>query len=213
MGSNIVALEDRIVHIREKFGNQVPVDDVSMIVGEVMGTIDGDLALVEIHFQDELRELLQFIDKAKSDISQIRPKDLSENKIPEASDQLDAVVSATEEAASNIMDAAEELGDLAATAEGEMAEKLEAISTKIFEASSFQDITGQRVTKVVNTLKHLEEKLSELAKAIGDNEVSVDEEINKAPEEMNAQELLHGPQFEHEANDQDSIDALLASFD
>ncbi|WP_417317905.1 protein phosphatase CheZ [Emcibacter sp.] len=213
MGSNIVALEDRIVHIREKFGNEVPVEDVSMIVGEVMGTIDGDLALVEIHFQDELRDLLQFIDKAKSDISQIRPKDLSERQLPEASDQLDAVVSATEEAASSIMDAAEELGDLAASAEGEMAEKLETLSTKIFEASSFQDITGQRVTKVVNTLRHLEEKLSELAKAIGDNEVYEEGANAKAPEDMEAHELLHGPQLEETANDQDSIDALLASFD
>ncbi|MFC7050507.1 protein phosphatase CheZ [Emcibacter nanhaiensis] len=213
MGSNIVALEDRIVNIRQKLGDQVPVEDVSMIVGEVMGSIDGDLALVEIHFQDELRELLQFIDKAKNDISQIRPKDLSEKKIPEASDQLDAVVSATEEAASSIMDAAEELGELAAGTDGEMAEKLEAISTKIFEASSFQDITGQRVSKVVNTLKHLEEKLSELAEAIGDTEVSEEVKSDKAPEEMENHELLHGPQFEHEANDQDSIDALLASFD
>ncbi|WP_138380195.1 protein phosphatase CheZ [Luteithermobacter gelatinilyticus] len=213
MCSNIVALEERIDSIRKKFGDQVPVRDVTKIVGEVMGSFEGDVALIDIHFQDELRELLDFIEKAKIDISQIRPKHLSENKIPEASDQLDEVVNATEEAASSIMDAAEEIGELAAGAKGELAERLEAISTKIFEASSFQDITGQRVSRVVNTLKHLEEKLAELARAIGDTELPEECPVDKVPEEMDHDELLHGPQLSHEANDQDAIDALLASFD
>ena len=73
MCSNIVALEERIDSIRKKFGDQVPVRDVTKIVGEVMGSFEGDVALIDIHFQDELRELLDFIEKAKIDISQIRP--------------------------------------------------------------------------------------------------------------------------------------------
>lgn len=110
-----------------------------------------------MHFQDELAELLRYIEQAKADLTQIQPKHLSENKIPEASGQLDQVVITTEEAATRIMDAAEEISELSMSLEGEVAKRLEAISTHIFEASSFQDITGQRVTKVVNTLKYLEE--------------------------------------------------------
>lgn len=214
MRLNTVSLDDRIESIRGKLGDQVAVSEVSTIVGEVMGSLEGDFDLQEIHFQDELRELLNFIEQAKADLSDIQPKDLSENKIPEASNQLDQVVSATEAAATSIMDSAEEVSELAMSMEGEVAEKLLTISTHIFEASSFQDITGQRVTKVVNTLKYLEEKLAALADAIGDTDSHM--KAGKASEDVSPESddnLLQGPQCSVTGNDQDAIDALFDSFD
>jgi len=214
MNLKIVSLEDRIESINQQFGETVPVQEVTEIVGDVLGSLEGDLVLTEVHFHEELKALLDYIQKSKSDIAQIKPKDLSVNAIPDASNELDAIVKATEEAAGSIMDAADEIGQLAAETDGEMAEKLEAISMKIFEASSFQDITGQRVTKVVSTLQHLEEKLSELADTIGDDSSHIkEEEPEVPPEEMANEDLLHGPQLEGEGNSQDDIDALLASFD
>lgn len=213
MNLNVVSLEKRVENIRSKYGDSVSLDSVTNIVSEVMGSIDGSLVLSELHFQDELKELLAYIEKAKADLSQIQPKDLSENKIPEASNQLDEVINATEEAATKIMDAAEELGEVAETVDGELAEKLENISMKIFEASSFQDITGQRVTKVVNTLKHLEEKLSDLAKAIGDTDSHLSEDKSLSEKDKrDDKDLLQGPQSEAVANDQNAIDALFDSF-
>ena len=128
--------------------------------------------------------------------------------------QLDQVVATTEEAASKIMDSAEEISELAETMDGEIAERLMAISMNIFEASSFQDITGQRVTKVVNTLKYLEEKLIILAEAIGDTDshLKADQEDMEACSESD-EKLLQGPQSAGTANDQDAIDALFDSFD
>jgi len=195
MRLNTVSLEDRIDSVRKKLNDKVDVSEVTSIVGEVMGSLEGDFDLQEIHFQDELRDLLVFIQQAKADLTDIQPKHLSENKIPEANNQLDMVVATTEEAASKIMDSAEEISELALTMEGEAKEKLEAISMNIFEASSFQDITGQRVTKVVNTLKYLEEKLSALAEAIGDTDShknAVNAEDDLCPE--SDERLLQGPQ-------------------
>ena len=34
--------------------------------------------------------------------------------------------------------------------------------TQIFEACNFQDLTGQRLTKVVNTMKFIEERLNRI---------------------------------------------------
>lgn len=214
MHLNTVSLEDRIESIRNKMGDKVEVSEITSIVGEVMGTLEGDFDLREIHFQDELRDLLSFIEQAKSDLSGIQPKHLSENKIPEASNQLDQVVATTEEAASKIMDSADEISALAETMEGEVAERLMAISMNIFEASSFQDITGQRVTKVVNTLKYLEEKLVVLADAIGDTDSHLKAE-NESKDNLpgSDENLLQGPQCSGTANDQDAIDALFDSFD
>lgn len=214
MGSDTASLEDRIKSIRKKLGDKVEVSEITSIVGEVMGTLEGDFDLREVHFQDEIRTLLKYIDQSKSDLSSIHPKDLSENKIPEASNQLDQVVAATEEATGKIMDSAEELSDLAGTLDGELAEKLMAISTHIFEASSFQDITGQRVNKVVNTLKYLEEKLTILAHAIGDTDshIKAKQDTDNISAESD-ENLLQGPQSVVTGNSQDDIDALFDSFD
>lgn len=214
MQLNTVSLEDRIESIRKKMGDKVEVDEITSIVGEVMGSLDGDFDLQEVHFQDEVRALLSYIEQSKDDLSSIQPKDLSENKIPEASNQLDQVVEATEEAAGRIMDSAEEISELAETLDGELAEKLMNISMNIFEASSFQDITGQRVSKVVNTLKYLEEKLVTLASAIGDTDSHIKAEQNAddiCPE--SDENLLQGPQCAVTGNDQADIDALFDSFD
>jgi len=214
MRLNTVSLENRIENIREKFGDKVKVSDVSEIVGEVMGTLEGDFNLQENHFQDELRDLLKHIEQTKSELTNIQPKYLSESKIPEASNQLDQVIATTEDAATKIMDSAEELSDLAMTLDGELAERLMLISTAIFETSSFQDITGQRVTKVVNTLKYLEEKLEALANAIGDTDSHIQAEENAANIDPDSNEnLLQGPQCAVMGNDQDAIDSLFDSFD
>lgn len=213
MQLNMVSLDERIEKIRNRFDDAVPVEEVTEIVRDVLGSTEGSTVLSDLHFQDELKELLDYIETTKAEISGIRPKHLSESELPDASDQLDAVVTATEEAAGKIMDAAEEIGELAAKSKGKMAKELERISTDIFEASSFQDITGQRVTKVVNTLKHLEERLASLAKAIGDNGEGDDDGAAKSIDEMENKDFLNGPQLEHSANDQDAIDALMASFD
>ena len=214
MRINTVSLEKRIDSIREKMGDTIDVSDVSNIVGEVMGSIEGDFDLQDIHFQDELKELLSYIEQTKNDLVEIQPKYLSENKIPEASNQLDQVVATTEVAAGKIMDAAEEISELAMTVDGELSDKLMTISTQIFETSSFQDITGQRVNKVVTTLKHIEEKLVVLANAIGDTDSHIHGE--KAAEDVTVESdenLLQGPQCAVTGNDQDAIDALFDSFD
>ena len=214
MHLNRVSLDDRIESIRQRLGDNVEVSEVGSIVGDVMGSLEGDFDLDEIHFQDELRDLLRHIDKTKNELFDIQPKHLSETKIPEASNQLDEVVAATEEAAGKIMDAAEEISEVALSLDGEVAERLMAISTHIFETSSFQDITGQRVTKVVTTLKYLEEKLMILAEAIGDTDshLVVEKEAEGVCADSN-ENLLQGPQCAVTGNDQDAIDALFDSFD
>jgi chemotaxis protein CheZ len=76
--------------------------------------------------------------------------------------------------------------------------------TQIYEASSFQDITGQRITKVVRALQSMETKLQALAGAFGRADFTP-----AAPVEGDAA-LLNGPQLAQSASSQDDIDALFA---
>lgn len=213
MSRNSRSLAEKMDSIREKIGDQGEMAANAMASEGSKGDADKADQTV-IFFQDELYDLLTIIEQTKADLADIQPKHLSMNKIPEASSQLDQVVAATEEAASKIMDSAEEIADVAAALDGRLADQLMTISTNIFEASSFQDITGQRVTKVVNTLKYLEEKLSGLAEAIGDTDSHIkaaQDRENISPE--SDENLLQGPQNKASANNQDAIDALFDSFD
>ena len=85
----------------------------------------------------------------------------------------------------------------------------------IYQACSFQDITGQRINKVVKTLKQIESKVDQLLSAFGDevaqqrtkatNEAAAAQESAKAARE---EHLLNAPQLPTEAVSQADIDAL-----
>ena len=212
--ASVQSLEDRAAKLREDRGDQVAIEDISSVVGSL---VSGDAPVSDgMQVATELREILDYIGAAQAELDMMQPKNMSMRKIPGAHDQLDAVVAATEDAASTIMDAADIIGEVAGEIDEKNANRLLELSTNLFEASSFQDLTGQRITRVVTTLQVLEERLSSLADAIGDDFVEpLEEEIETDNEgvAVNDDDLLHGPQLEGEGNSQAEIDALLASFD
>ncbi|SDD59142.1 protein phosphatase CheZ [Kordiimonas lacus] len=213
--ATVVSLEDRAASLRQDRGDNIAIDEITHVVGSlVRGTThDDDMDSVST----ELRELLNYINAAKSELVEMQPKSLSNRDIPDAGEQLDAIVKSTEDAAEAIMDAADAVGQIADELDDEVGGRLAQISTDLFQASSFQDLTGQRITKVTRTLAHLEERLNALADAIGDDYVAPDPEEEIARNEEGVVEdetdLLHGPQLEGEGNSQAEIDAILASFD
>jgi chemotaxis protein CheZ len=81
--------------------------------------------------------------------------------------ELEAVVQATEQAANRIMEAAEAIGTCIEQAR-EDPETIEAITQRlgtIFEACTFQDVTGQRIRRAIQHLRRVEEMLGGLAPA------------------------------------------------
>ena len=133
--------------------------------------------------------------------------------LPTANDELDAVVQATEQATNEIFEAVEAIEGLAERMDDEVSNQVGEAVTKIYEACGFQDITGQRITKVVNALRMIEDKVHVLMEAFG-------AEIRKLPREKPAPKeasdtagLMNGPQMPDAAMSQDDIDAILAGFD
>ncbi len=209
------SLKDRTDQLIAERGNSVGVSEVVDIVSSLIEgkSYGDDIEAIAI----ELREMLDYVGSAKYELDKMQAKSLSNRDIPDATNQLDAIVQATEDAASVIMDAAEVISEIAENVDQKQGEKLMDLSTHLFEASSFQDLTGQRITKVEKILNHLEDRLNNLADAIGDTYVAPPEDQNIAKDAegvaMNDTDLLHGPQLEGQGNSQEDIDALLASFD
>lgn len=78
--------------------------------------------------------------------------------------ELEAVVQATEAAANQIMGAAEAIGDWLRDG-GRDVDSLEAVAEKlntIFEACTFQDVTGQRVRRAIQHLQQVENMLTQM---------------------------------------------------
>ncbi len=150
------------------------------------------------------------IANTKSEIAALRVDDITDHDIPFATDELDAIVEHTAHATDAILESCEMLDEVTATLSGDPATKLQAATTKIYEACSFQDITGQRITKVVTTLKTIEEKVAHIISTFGPSTA-----VTKAATDRVATDadLLNGPQLPAHAMDQSDIDKLLASFE
>ena len=136
---------------------------------------------------------------------------------PRAANELDVVVLATEAETNLIMEVAEDIEKILEGLAPEAQEKLNDAVPRIFEAVSFQDITGQRITKVVQTLKAIEAKVDGVLSAFGDDiarecKKNINTELDTASDRADEQILL-GPQSEGEASSREDIDKLLASFD
>lgn len=155
----------------------------------------------------DCRDLVNFIVSARSEISQIKPNDLTRDKIPRAGKELDAIVSATEAATDQIMSAAERI----MAADAADADTVNDACMEIFEACSFQDITGQRISKVVSTLEYIENYLDKLTKAWG-HEKDAEQPEEEVSEDSEAA-LLNGPALAGEGIDQDFVDDMFAEGD
>ncbi len=124
--------------------------------------------------------------------------------IPSATDELDAGVAHTAAATASILEVCETLDTLGTAMDDAVAGKLRDAAVKIHEACSFQDITGQRITKMVATLKTIERAVDTFGIVTAPADPS---------ERSRNDGLLNGPQLPAAARDQSDIDKLLASFD
>ena len=80
----------------------------------------------------------------------------------------------------------------------------------IFEACSFQDITGQRIAKVVETLQHIEDRVARFAEATRTRDAGGFATADEAAKAARAEKLLlHGPQLAGQGVSQADVDSML----
>lgn len=146
-------------------------------------------------------------------MSALQVQDINANHIPVATDELDAVLGHTAEATNEILDCCEGLEKLADGLEAEPAAAVAAAVTRIYEACSFQDITGQRIAKVVAALKAIEARLSNIGDRFGTAAAAAAAAPEPAAPMTEGRALANGPQMPGGGSSQADIDSLLASFD
>ncbi|MGF1612237.1 MAG: protein phosphatase CheZ [Kiloniellales bacterium] len=211
--------EDLARRIEELAQKRPEVDpaDIIEVVESVMTSISGDLSAVNLKLYAEIESLARFINHAKAEIAALRPDEIKDRHLATATDELEAIVGSTEAATNQIFEAVESIEALAKTLPPEAEEKITQAVTSVYEACGFQDITGQRITKVVHALQHIEGKVEGLLNAFGQEFRRVPDEAKpetprKLPPGKTArpdEHLMNGPQRPEDAISQADIDALL----
>jgi chemotaxis protein CheZ len=156
-----------------------------------------------------LEYLSDHIRVTRDEIGALRTGSSNSHMFSTTTDELEEIVTETARATNRIMDAAESVEKVATSLqESTAANTLMDAVTNIYEASAFQDVTGQRISKIVSALQTLESKLASLMCAFG----PPDDKLARSEREGDAA-LLNGPQLEKHASSQTDIDALFASLD
>lgn len=188
---------------------------------EVRAVIDEEFKadLLEARkLKEELNGIQGAIADTKKEIATLHHTGVDDEKLNRMTDELGAIVSGTEQATESILSAAEEIDqratDLAAalsgTPQGDLACDVQDQVIKIFEACNFQDLTGQRISKVVTAFMFIEDRVARMMNIWGGIESFKDVEHDVIPKRVGDTALLNGPALDddEEVASQNDIDAL-----
>ncbi len=159
--------------------------------------------------QRHLLSISEAIVRTRQEIADLR----HEQEVGRARDELHAVVQGTEQATDTILTVSETVDDLAgriarraqddATREDALA--IQAQMQTVFEACNFQDLTGQRISKVVRTIAFVEERVAEMLRLWTGSAATAPARDRRSEEDA----LLNGPALPGAAAvSQDAVDAM-----
>ncbi|QIG95014.1 MULTISPECIES: protein phosphatase CheZ [unclassified Bradyrhizobium] len=166
----------------------------------------------------ELDLIHDAISRTKREIAVLHGKSFNGEEMAKVNGELGAVVGGTEQATQQILEAVEAI-DQAASAlannvtpdqQRRLSEDIQERVVSIFEACNFQDLTGQRINKVMQTMKFIEQHINEMMNIWG----GVDAIKTHVPPVVDTREgdarLLNGPKLDGDAGhaSQDDIDAM-----
>lgn len=168
----------------------------------------------------ELDAMKLAITSTKNEIASIYRSENEGKGMRRVAGELDAVVGATEAATSSILSGLEDIETeanmlRAAGVDTGNNDHVGAILDRVvtmYEACNFQDLTGQRIGKIVNVLKFVEERLDKMIGVWGGLDAFKELAANNPnlPSVDDEKSLLNGPKLDTDAGhvDQSDIDAL-----
>lgn len=214
MGGEIMdelrALRAEMAEMREAIGQ---IATARTVVDE----IDEDAMKRDVRI--EIALMVRSIGRAKAEIAAIKNPTAETDQMETASHQLEAITATTERSTNDIMAAVDEIEQTLkkithlTVEDGEVAPLIDQASERlieIIEACSFHDLTGQRVTQVVRTLRFIESRILAMIdiwglEAFRDLPLPMEEEPEDEREDA---ELLNGPALGGAGLSQEDIDAL-----
>ena len=171
--------------------------------------------------KDETALIHRAITRTKEEIAALHIGGLDGADGNRVSRELGAVAGGAEHAIQQILAAAEDIDEAANTLsaalkqeqERALAQDIRDQVVRIFEASNFQDLAGQRITKVLATLKFVEERIAHMMEIWGGIDAFKDYTDAALAARKQGSVLLNGPKLEGDDGhaSQDDIDRIFQS--
>lgn len=179
---------------------------------------NGAVSGLDQKLQTEIFNLIQYIQRLRKEIAGIALEKNDQSTFDSMADRLDAIVDSTADATNTILGAMEEidayverLREVPEPAEIELlCDNINAKTLDSIQACSFQDLTGQRITKVVGSMKFVEERVNAMAEICGRQQVQEMTSAWELSKQMDNKVPLEGPQNPGEGISQDEIDQLFS---
>ena len=172
-------------------------------------------------FKSDLGSIYEAVQLTKQEIATLVLTSFINPETGRVSQELNAAVGGSESATHRILQASEEIEEAANTLAAainnvqyqHLARDILDQVTSINEACNFQDLAGQRITKVIATLQFIENHIRNLMQIWGGFEQLAEVEPAAAAELNERDKLLNGPKLEgdHGCLSQREIDAMFAT--
>lgn len=167
----------------------------------------------------ELDSMKDAIVRTKADLAALHRSESNGKGMRRAADELDAVVESTERATTTLLSVVEDVESHAAVLRSlnltaDARPHVDAILDRVvnaYEACNFQDLTGQRISKIVQVMKFIEEHLDRVIAAWSALDSFRDIVAATTPQADDEERgLLNGPKLPDDPGhvDQSDIDAL-----
>ncbi|MCJ2012909.1 protein phosphatase CheZ [Methylobacterium sp. J-076] len=167
----------------------------------------------------ELDMMKDAIVRTKADLAALHRSDVTGKGMRRAADELDAVVESTERATTTLLSVVEDVESRASMLRSmhltpDARPHVDAILDQViraYEACNFQDLTGQRISKIVQVMKFIEEHLDRVITAWSALDSFRDlVAAGPQPDADDEGALLNGPKLPDDPGhvDQSDIDAL-----
>ena len=159
----------------------------------------------------DLVDMMNAITRTKAEIAALKPGGEHAGRIVEASNELDAIVETTAKATSDILAAAERIQEIAWTMreqgiEASICDLLDSNTSEVYTACSFQDLTGQRIRKVIQVFRFLEARIDAMIRIWRLDDL----ELVPADNTVVEASLVNGPARPVQDLQQQAIDDLMA---
>ena len=221
--AELKAIRDQMAGQRRSDGGEMPaseLDSTKQDVADAQALLQTYRAQIEQceKLKIELDLIYDAINRTKQEIAVLHGKSFNGDEMAKVTGELGAVVGGTEHATQQILEAAEAIDQSASaiakvTSPDQMrllSEEIQERVISIFEACNFQDLTGQRISKVMNTMKFIEHHINVMMDIWGGVDAikahtppAIDERVGDA-------KLLNGPMIDGDVGhaSQDDIDAM-----
>ena len=170
--------------------------------------------------KDETDSIQRAINRTKQEIAALHVGTFNSRGKARATQELDAVVDGTERATQQILQAAETIEESANTLsaslkreqEQALAQDIRDHVVRIFEACNFQDISSQRIAKVLATLKFIEDRIAHMMEIWGGSDALKDYTVAALAGHDGGDALLNGPKLDGDAGhaSQSEVDEMFA---